>query len=286
MKAFDKITIIGVGLIGGSIGLAIKKKRLAKEVVGVFRRASTLRKALKKRAVDSATLSVKEGVRGADLVIVASPVSSIPRLAAEAARYLKKGSIVTDVGSTKRWITGRLDMVFRSSAASFVGSHPMAGSEHAGVEYARTDLMSGTPCIVTKTRNTDKRSLRKVSGFWKALGARVEVMSPQRHDRAVALISHLPHIVAFSLAGAVPAREIAYAAEGFKDTTRVASSDPRLWADIFLTNKKEIMRSSRMFEKYYKNLIKALSRDDYSGVVKILGVAKSKRDKYICGKGR
>jgi prephenate dehydrogenase len=284
---FKKITIIGVGLIGGSIGLAVRKRRVANEVTGVFRRNSTLKKALKARAVDKATMSVREGVKDADLIIVASPVHSIPLLIKKCAKYVKKGAIITDVGSTKSWIVNNVERVLKNhSDIYFVGSHPMAGSEHAGVEYARSDLLTGTPCIVTKDAKTNSLALKKIIVFWKSLGAKVKVLSPGSHDRSVSLVSHLPHIVAFSLAGAVPEKELQYAAEGFKDTTRVASSDPELWADIFLTNNTEVVKAGKLFEKYYKDILNAVAKGDYSKTVSILKGAKAKRDKFIYGKER
>lgn len=279
MRLFNKVTIIGVGLMGGSIGLAIRKRRLAGEVMGVFRHLSTLKRATRCKVIDRGTMNLKAGVKGAGLIIIAAPVFSIPALFNEVIKYVKLGTIVTDVGSTKSWIVNRIgEMSGPSPSVFFVGSHPMAGSEHAGVEFAKDDLLQGSPCIVTRTVRTDKRALNKVVKFWRALGAKVEVMSPEAHDRSVALISHLPHIVAFSLAGAVPAKELVYAAEGFKDTTRVASSDPLIWADIFLTNKKEIIRSCRIFEKYYRDIIKTLSKYRYSQMVELLKRAKAKRD--------
>ncbi|MDD5136031.1 MAG: prephenate dehydrogenase [Candidatus Omnitrophica bacterium] len=283
MRQFNRVTIIGVGLIGGSIGLAIKKRGLAKEVVGVFRRRSTLKKALKRRAVDRGFMNVPDGVRGADLVILATPVSSIVRHGRETMKHAGPGAIITDVGSTKGWIVKGLEGAHGSSRVAFVGSHPMAGSEHNSVEYARSTLLEEAPCIVTRTARTDRRALAKVVNFWRMLGARVKVMTPAEHDRCVALVSHLPHIVAFGLAGAVPEKDMAYAAEGFKDTTRVASSDPRLWADIFLTNKKEVAGACRLFEKYYKNILRALAQEDYRGVVRSLEKAKAKRDRFIHG---
>lgn len=284
MPKFNRITIIGVGLIGGSVGLAIKKRHLAKEVIGVFRRASTLRKALKHKSIDKATMSVKEGVEGADLIILATPVSLIPTLAREAIRHAKKGAVITDVGSAKKLIVEKIEKAIgRSKRVFFVGSHPMAGSEHAGVEFARGDLLKDSPCIVTKTNRTDKQALKKIVNFWRALGAKVEIMTPAGHDKSVALISHLPHIVAFSLAGAVPVKELIYAAEGFKDTTRVALSDGRLWADIFVSNRKEIISAAASFEKYYKKIIKALSKNNYPEVVRLLQEAKSKRSKLAYG---
>ncbi|MBI5124010.1 MAG: prephenate dehydrogenase [Candidatus Omnitrophica bacterium] len=281
MRLFNKVTIIGVGLIGGSIGLAIRKRRLAREVIGVFRRKSTLKGALKAKAVTKGTLDIERGVKDADLIIIASPVHSIPSLIKEALKYAKPGTIITDVGSTKGWIVDEVENIIPSSRlVYFVGSHPMAGSERASVEFARADLLEGTPCIVTKTPATSSSGLEKVVRFWSALGAKVKVLSPAAHDRSVSLISHLPHIVAFSLAGAVPEKELAYAAEGFKDTTRVASSDPELWSDIFLTNKEEILKACRIFEKRLKEIKAALSRNDCHALVSILKDAKTKRDRH------
>ncbi len=282
MKQFNKVTIIGVGLIGGSIGLAIKKRGIADEVVGVFRRESTLKRALKRNAVDKATMFIELGVKGADLIIVASPVHSIPKIIKMAAKYAKKDAIVTDVGSTKAWIVSSVEKILaKDRKIHFVGSHPMAGSEHAGVEFARKDLFEKAPCIVTNSAATDRASLKRVIKFWGALGAIVKVMSPASHDKSVSLISHLPHIVAFGLAGSVPLREFQFAAEGFKDTTRVASSDPELWADIFLTNKREILKAGRLFEGYYEDILKAISKGDHKKTVNFLKRAKSKRDTLV-----
>lgn len=282
---FNRITIIGVGLIGGSIGLAIRKRHLAKEVVGVFRHKATMKKALAKRAVDRATMDIAEGVRGADLIIVASPVYFIPELVCMAMGYAKEGAVITDVGSTKGWVTDEVAVFAKDRPdISFVGSHPMAGSEHAGVEFSRSDLMDGSPCIVTKPLNKNVRAFKMVTGFWKSLGAKVSVMTPVEHDKAIALVSHLPHVMAFSLAGAVPEKFLKYAAEGFKDTTRVASSDPNLWTDIFMSNRREVLSSIKSFEKSYKELAGTLSKGDYRGVVRVLSKAKAKRDKLIYGK--
>jgi len=284
MRLFNKITIIGVGLIGGSIGLSIKNRGLAKEVTGVFRRPSTLRRALRHKAIDNGTLNIKEGVRGADLIILATPVYSIPLVGREAMRYANAGAIITDAGSTKSWVVAKMERLAASRrSVFFVGSHPMAGSEKAGVEFSTADLFEGSPCIVTRTRSTDEGAIKKVAAFWKALGGRVKVMSPASHDKSISLVSHLPHLVAFSLAGAIPEKDIVYAAEGFRDTTRVASSDPKLWADIFLTNKKDIITAGRMFEKYYADIVRALSKGDHGGIVRMLKKAKSKRDKFVYG---
>lgn len=283
MKRFNKITIIGVGLIGGSIGLAARKRRLAREVVGVFRRRSTLRKALARGVVDRAVMDMAEGVRGADLVIICSPVHSIPALAIKAARYAKAGAVITDVGSTKAWIVADIEKALKGSTVRFVGSHPMAGSEKTGPENARGDLLEGSPCIVTRTPGTDRHSLDVVASFWRSLGAKVSVLTAAQHDRAISLVSHLPHVVAFSLAGAVPREALGYAAEGFKDTTRVASSDAALWSDIFLTNRAEVIRAARLFRRHFDGLVAAISAGDRRKTAGILNSARLKRDKLICG---
>jgi prephenate dehydrogenase len=285
MKRFNKVAIIGVGLIGGSIGLALKDRRFAKEIAGVFRRRSTLNKARARGAVDSATMDLAKGVKDADLVIVATPVWSIPVVINAIAPHVTKKMIVTDVGSTKKWIIDRVERTMkRHPALRFVGSHPMAGSEQAGVEFARADLLENAPCIVTKTRMTDKGALKSVVDFWKMLGCKVTTMDPARHDRSVSLISHLPHPVAFSLVGAVPVKEMRYAAEGFRDTTRVASSDPRLWTDIFLANQRETIRSYRLFRIYIDKMIKGLSKGDRHRIEAMLRSSKSKRDSLFYGK--
>ncbi len=279
MRMFDKVTIIGVGLIGGSIGLAIKKRKLAREVVGVFRRRATLNKALHRKAVDRGVMDLAIGVNGADLVIVASPVYSIPSLVNEAIRAAKPGAVITDAGSTKRWIVSSIesDMTKRHDV-HFVGSHPMAGSDKTSVAYARDDLVKGAACIETKPSHTDNEAVAKIVSFWKSIGGKVSVMSPAAHDARVPMISHLPHMVAFGLAGSVEPGDLKFAAEGFKDTTRVASSDPALWADIFLTNKSEVKKAGYLFIKNFKKLLAAVNSGDRRKLVSLLGQAKSKRD--------
>ncbi len=286
MSKFKKVAIIGVGLIGGSVALAIKKKHLARSVIGVFRHRATLRRALKSKAIDRGVLDIYEGVKDADLIVVATPVVSIPEMVEKTAAFTKTGAIITDVGSTKRWVVDSVEKmpVFFTRKVFFVGSHPMAGSEKTGVEFARSSLLEDTPCIVTPTARTDRKALKKIIGFWSSLGADVTTMSPAVHDRRVANISHLPHLLAFSMAGAVPKDDLNYAAEGFKDTTRVASSDPELWADIFLTNAQELISACRAFEGYYREILEALAEKDRPKVIELLTTAKAQRDRLLYGK--
>jgi len=280
MKQFNKIAIIGVGLIGGSIGLAIKKRRIARQVIGVFRRKTTMRKALARKAVDRAFLDIRAGVRDADLIVIATQVSSIPRIACDVIHCAKSGAIITDAGSTKVEIVRAVERCLTTRPdVYFVGAHPMAGSEKTSVEASCADLCERAACLVTKTAKTEKKALAKVVSFWKSLGCKVTITTPSLHDRSVALVSHLPHFAAFGLAGTVPAQELRFAAEGFRDTTRIASSDAELWADIFFSNSKEVLSAVRAFESYCRKMAGALSRGDRKEFIKLLKAAKAKRDR-------
>jgi len=250
---FKKIAIIGVGLIGGSIGEAVKKRRLAGTVVGIGHRASSIDEAIARGAIDKGTLDAVKGVAGADLVIIATPVCLIPGFGKKVSRSLKKGCIVTDVGSTKSSIVGQLEKSM-PAGVDFVGSHPLAGSEKRGVVSAREDLFKGSVVIMTKTKKTDKAALKKLGSFWKSLGAgRIVIKSPEEHDRIVAQISHLPHIAAAALVNSASDESLEFASTGFKDATRIAASDPGIWRDICVTNRKEIVRA---LDNYVRNLAK------------------------------
>lgn len=246
---FKEIAIVGVGLIGGSLGLAIKKRKLARSIVGIGRKRSSIRAAMRCGAIDAGTRDLKSAVSDADLVIIATPVCSIPRIAKKIVGHLKDGAILTDVGSTKGHIVKEIERTL-PEGVSFVGSHPLAGSEKRGVNFAGANLFNGSTVIMTKTKKTKASSLKALSQFWKSLGvARVEIKSPEEHDRIVAEISHLPHLVAAALINSVSAKSLKFASSGFKDVTRIAASDPELWQDICVTNKKEILESLVKFER-------------------------------------
>ena len=274
---FKRITIIGLGLIGGSLALAIKEKKLAKEVVGVSRRKSTTRFAVKEKIVDFATLDLKEGVKDSDFVIIAAPVFKILEIAGTIAPFLKKGAIVTDAGSTKRYIVKGIEKI-RLKGAYFAGSHPIAGSEKSGIEYADKDLFKGAYCIITKTSNTNKKALDKIKRFWKALEMKVITMPLDRHDRLLSKISHLPHAVSVSLVNSAGRKDIGLAAGGFRDTTRIASGEPGLWKDIFLTNRENLIKDIRMLKKELSKIEAALKNNDSVHLLKLLSNAKVIRD--------
>lgn len=274
---FNRITIIGLGLIGGSLALAIKEKNLAKEIVGVSRRKSTIDFAVKKKIVDFATVNLKDGVKDSDLVIIAAPVFKIVDIAKALAPFLKDSAILTDAGSTKKYIIKNIENSGRGSL-NFVGSHPIAGSEKSGIKYADKDLFKSAYCVLTKTKNTNPKSLSKVKKFWGKLGMKVAVMSLESHDRLLSKISHLPHAVAVSLVNSIGRKGINIASGGFQDTTRIASGEPELWKDIFLTNRENLVKDIKIFRKELLKIEAALKSNNSRDLMRLLSRAKSIRD--------
>jgi len=275
---FRKVTIIGGGLIGGSIGEALKKKHLAEEVVGVGHKASSLKEALRRGAIDRGTLDAVKGVEGADLVIVATRVSLIPVFGGKISRALKKGCVVTDVGSTKSEIVGSMEKSMPRGAV-FVGSHPMAGSEKRGVKSAKEDLFKGSTVIMTKSKRTNTAAVKKLEKFWKLLGvSRVAVKSPGNHDRIAAEISHLPHIAAAALINSASGESLGFASAGFKDTTRIAASDPDIWRDICMTNRKELLRALDNYGRNLSRIRKLIKEGSGAKLCRELGKSKARRE--------
>jgi len=247
-----RLAIVGVGLLGGSVAKAARARGLAHTIVGVGRDQTRLAEALGDGALDQATTDLPVGLRGADLVVLAAPVLVIEGLLGSVAAAVGPETLVTDVGSTKGSIVRRANALSASQPFTFVGSHPMAGSERAGYAVARADLFQGATVIVTPTDATVPRATKEVSAFWEGLGARVSHLDPGAHDRVVAAISHLPHLAAFALvAGAYRFEPTAlgFAARGFRDTTRVAASDPVVWQEIFHGNRDALLTSLRSFRE-------------------------------------
>ena len=280
MKRLNKIAIIGVGLIGGSIGLAAQKRKLSKEVAGYFRNAATLRRALGRKAVTSAHMDLRKAVSGAELIVICTPVRSIPAFVSDIATFAADNAVITDAGSTKAWIAKEVGRSVKfERGVEFVGSHPMAGSEKTGVEAAEAGLFDGAACIVTPQTAAQKKAARIVAAFWTALGARVTSLSPEEHDRAISLVSHLPHLAAFALTLMVPGKAARFAGEGYKDMTRIAASDPSLWADIFLTNRKAVVKDIREYEFVLSCLRTAIERGERGLLVKLLERSQKARKK-------
>jgi len=266
MAEFDTVAIVGVGLIGGSIGRALRERKLAREVIGIGRREAGLKSARELGAIDRGTMNLHEGVAEAQLVVVATPVDSIVDFVSQAAAASANRSLVTDAGSTKGEIVRSVEalLVDRRDGPRFVGSHPLAGDHRTGVEFARGDLFDGRKVVVTPTEKSHRAAVVEISGFWQSLGAEVVTMSPEEHDRALAATSHLPHLIAAALALSTPKDLLPLAASGWRDTTRVAGGDPAMWRAIFATNRQEVLDALKRFERWTGEIreILALGQDE------------------------
>jgi prephenate dehydrogenase len=275
---FEQVTVVGVGLIGGSVGLAAKARGVAGRVVGVGRDARSLSRAVELGAVDSFTTDLADGVRGAQLVIVCTPVDRIAEVILAAAPHVRPGTLLTDAGSTKQnilWgLAGKLPEHY-----PYVPAHPIAGSEKAGVENATADLFEGRVTVVVHRKfGADWESTAAVGQFWSALGSRVVSMVPEDHDRVLALTSHLPHAVAAGVAGVTPPDLLGLTAGGFRDVTRVAAGDPEMWAAIFRANRGPVRDALRAFAARMAEFDRLLEADDRDGLVRWLSDAKQVRD--------
>ncbi len=281
MAFFDTVAIVGVGLMGGSIGLALRKERMARHVIGIGRRIEQLRAAENRGAVTEVTTDLRQGVASANLVVVCTPVGDVPEFVAAAAKACKPETIITDVGSTKVAIVAACDKALADSKglwASFVGSHPLAGRERTGVEFAREDLFQGRTTVITPTEETRKEAAAKVEAFWQGLGCQVVRMTPADHDISIAATSHLPHLVASALAAATPADLLTLTASGWADTTRIASGDIELWRQIFLDNRVNTLKALAPFEKVLAELRQSLESADGAALARLLQQGKRIRD--------
>ena len=277
---FRQISIVGVGLLGGSLGLAVRHRRLADTVVGIGHRDTTLKTAVRRGAIDRFTLNVAEGVAGADLVVLATPLGLFGSLLERAGPALAQGCLVTDVGSTKRAV---LDTVVPHipDGCRFVGSHPLAGSEARGIDAAREDLYEGTLVLVVPSAKSDEDAVARLDAFWRDLGCRTRQIDADTHDRLLAETSHLPHLVACALVEALGEDADALAATGFLDTTRIASGDPAMWRDIFITNRDKVLHALERFEDVVKRMKSALNAADGAAVQALLEHAKRRRDAFL-----
>lgn len=285
---FQKISIIGVGLLGGSIGLAVRQRRLAGEIAGYVRRAASLKDCEKAGAVDYATTDLLAVVSGADLVILCTPIAQMRALTEQFLPALKRGAMVTDVGSVKADVVRELELLVKQAGARFVGSHPMAGGEKMGVAAARADLFENTLCVLTPTRRSHAGAVRELAVFWKLLGARLLKLDAARHDLLVSRSSHLPHVAAAALASlvlnpAAPKAQAALCANGFRDTTRIASGSPEMWRDIALANRKNIARSVDALVVELEKFKKTLKKGDARAVEQFFATARNRRDHWCAG---
>jgi 3-phosphoshikimate 1-carboxyvinyltransferase len=247
-----QLSIVGVGLLGGSVAKAARSGGLARRIVGVGRDPERLRPAVDDGTLDTAVTDLEAGVREADVILLAAPVLAIEGLLQRVWGAAANGALITDVGSTKRNIVRAAERLAVTRPLGFVGSHPLAGSEQAGYRVARADLFRGATVVVTPTEKTELAALKATTELWEALGARVTSLDPETHDRTVAAISHLPHLIACALvdgAGRVERGALELAARGFRDTTRIAGGDPDMWTEIFLANRDALTAGIEAFRQ-------------------------------------
>lgn len=286
MAEYDTVAIVGVGLIGGSIGLALRERRLAQKIVGIGRRQTSLDAARKVGAIDHGVTNLATGVSQAQLIIVATPVDTIAERVIQASAACPATSLITDAGSTKEVIVSACDagLASRRSGPRFVGSHPLAGDHRTGPEHSRADLFEGRTVVITPTEHTRAAAVTEVSGFWQSLGANVTSMTPERHDASLAITSHLPHLVAVALAAATPLELLSLTASGWRDTTRVAGGDPALWQAILTANRQHVLDALDLMSDTFTDLRESLEQGDNESLISILEMAaKKKRERDALG---
>jgi prephenate dehydrogenase len=261
---WKKVTLVGVGLLGGSLGLALKRRGLAGAVAGFVRRPASIKECQRAGAVDTATLDLAPAVEGADLVVLCTPIAQMRGLAEQMLPFLARGA---------------------QAGAHFVGSHPMAGSEKAGVTAAQAGLFEEAICVVTPAAGTNRGAVRKVNRLWNSVGGRVLRLTPEAHDQLVSRSSHLPHVVAAQLSNLVlsphsPKDQAMLCANGFRDTTRIASGSPEMWRDIALANRKNLLSALEEFTQELSGFKRVLKIGDEAAIARFFQQAKQRRDQW------
>lgn len=277
---FNKTCILGVGLIGASLALAMRQKGICGSFSGSGRKEENLKRAKERGIIDMYSLDPADACKDADLIVLASPVGVFKELAKRIAPALKKGAIVIDVGSVKGSLVGEIEALM-PEGVSFVGCHPIAGSDRSGIDSANPELFKGALVIITKSQNTDPDAFKAVSGLWGAVDSEVRVMDPALHDRIYATVSHSPHLIAYALVNAVAdidASYLDYAGQGFKDATRIASSSPEMWRDIAMANRENVLEFLKVFKANVEKLSELLDKGDSAALEKEFERAKKLRD--------
>ncbi|MFA5251395.1 MAG: prephenate dehydrogenase/arogenate dehydrogenase family protein [Phycisphaerae bacterium] len=280
MRELRQITVIGLGLLGGSITLAVSRTFTGVKTVGYSNRSVTRRRARQLAVATEIADDIRESVSNADLVILATPIGTFEKIFGEIGDALPDGCIVTDVGSTKvlphQWAAKKLP-----ETVHYVGSHPIAGSEQRGVEFARDDMFERAICILTTTKKTNRQAVQTLKRFWSRLGCSVKLMGPAEHDMILANVSHLPHITAAALTNASNIKELPFAGKGFMDMSRIASSPTNIWADVLATNANNVIRSIDKITAELGKLKKAIKSGDKKQIEKLLNTARSKRSALV-----
>lgn len=274
---FETVAIAGVGLIGGSLGAAVKRRGLARRVIGVGRHPGRLAEAQQRGLIDEFEHAVGRAAARAEMVVICTPVEQIVAQVREASQSARPGTCITDAGSVKGVLCAALaDLA--TGPCVYVGAHPLAGSEKSGFEYAQADLFQGRTCVVTPLPEHAADAVARVERLWSGVGMRVVRMSPQEHDAALACTSHVPHVVAAALAAALREEHRPYTATGFRDTTRIASGDPALWTGILLLNAEAVLSALDQVEQSWTAFREALQRRDAEALMSLLQTAKLQRD--------
>ena len=288
---FEQLGLIGCGLMGGSFALALKKAGLVKRVVGYSKSPSTTDRARQLGVIDVEAPSALLAVAGADIVLVAVPVSATEATLKSIRHLVTPQMLIMDVGSTKSDVVQAARRALRDQVGSFVPAHPITGREVSGVEHADAELYSGRQVILTPTERTLTVQLQRAEQVWTALGCRVTSMSPESHDEAFAAVSHLPHMLAFSLINSITGQTQAdtffsLAGPGFRDFTRIAASDPKMWRDVLLANREELLAQSKLFQQALAQLESAIRTDDAQALEDMLTLASETRAHWRMGAQR
>ena len=280
---FKQIAIIGVGLLGGSFALAMRKQNTVEKIIGVSRRLSSAENALALGVIDEATDDIKKAVKGADLVLIATPMLSMQTILQQVAEVVHADCLITDVGSVKSALVDMMQSYFPQLLPQFVFAHPIAGGERSGVTAARVDLFANKHLILAETHLAKPKFVTMNREIWRSLGMNVVEMSAKQHDAVFAYTSHLPHVVAYALVNNLHQQEnnqqlFEFASAGFYDFTRIASSDPVMWRDICLSNKQEVLNSVRQFSAQLSRLEQAIEQSDADALKEMFHDAKQARD--------
>ena len=280
----NKITIIGVGLIGGSLARALKERNLAKVVFGYGRDQSRLEEAQKSNIIDASSTNIKEAIDDANIVVIATPVGTFKDILGQIEPLISSNVIITDVGSTKSDIVNIVNDVLRDNSGCFIPAHPIAGKERSGFEVSDSKLYDGKKVIITPQETNSPESIDVIDQMWKNVGADVDFMSAESHDNLLGMTSHLPHMLAFSLVNYLvdqnPNASI-YAGGGFKDFSRIASGDAIMWRDICLQNKNQIMNHLKGYQSTLDDLLEAINDEDSEKLGQLFTTAKKTRDSWL-----
>ena len=281
--SIKKIAIIGLGLIGGSLARALSQSEFTEIVSGVDTDADSVEYAIAEHIINEGSTDIAECTRHADIIVIATNIGSIEKAATEASGTAPKGAVITDTGSVKERVLREVDGTLPCHL-SFVGGHPIAGTENSGIRYSDGELFKEKRCILTPTKNTDKEALKKVASMWEAAGAEVFEMDAAAHDRIFGAVSHLPHVVAYALINSVLSAENSgelfdFAGGGLKDYTRIAGSSPEMWAQIFLSNSTPTIEAISRFQEALGRIKRAIEEGDESTLIEELTKAKGLKDK-------